>query len=181
MVKTLKNNKRAFGIFLFVFSTLISVFAFIFREQFKDGQTLGLLGILIINFFSSATFFVSGPAFLTVIAGGSIYHPILVGLTAALGTALGDIVSFFFGYSTRHLALVKLEKRLLFRVFEDFFKLHGNWILFLMALIPNPFFDAAGLVAGIFKFDIKRYFIIVFVGRLVRFLLLAYIGEWHFN
>lgn len=176
-LKKIRNNQKAFGIFLFVFSTAISIAAFVFRDTFKDTLSLGLLGILIINFFSSATFFISGPAFLTVIAGGSIYNPLLVALTASLGTSLGDMISFFFGYSTRHLALDKLEKKLWFRVIEDVFKAHGNWIVFLFAFIPNPLFDAVGLIAGIFKFDVKRYFIIILAGRFLRFILLAQLGS----
>ncbi|OGH02823.1 MAG: hypothetical protein A2798_00090 [Candidatus Levybacteria bacterium RIFCSPHIGHO2_01_FULL_37_17] len=181
MIKVFKNNEKAFGIFLFVFSTLVSILAFIFREQFKDGQTLGLLGILLINFFSSATFFISGPAFLTVIAGGSVYPPVLVAIVAALGTAFGDAVSFFFGYSTRHIVMRKLEKRLWFRVLEDIFKVYSTPLIFILSFIPNPIFDGAALIVGFFKYDLKKYFLIVFTGRLLRFLILAYIGDFHFK
>lgn len=177
MIKKLKNNKKAFGIFLFVVSTLISVAAFLFRDTFKDTLSLGLLGILIINFFSSATFFISGPAFLTVIAGGSIYPPILVAFVASLGTAMGDTVSFFFGFSTRHLALAKFEDRLWFKVIEDIFKAYGGIMIFFFSLIPNPLFDGLALVAGAFKYNVKRYFTIVLIARFIRFIILAQIGD----
>lgn len=180
MIKTLKNNNKQFGIFLFVLSTAISLAAFLFRDYFKDTLSLGLLGILIINFFSSATFFISGPAFLTVIAGGSVYPPLLVALVASLGTALGDTVSFFFGLSTRHIVQKKFEDKLWFRVIEDIFKVYSTPIIFLTSLIPNPFFDGVALLVGFFKYDIKKYFIIVLLGRFLRFILLAYIGDIHF-
>src|SRR3989344_4908403 len=180
VIKTIKNNEKVVGIFLFAFSTAVSILAFIFRENFKDGQTLGLLGILIINFFSSATFFVSGPAFLTVIAGGSVYPPLLVAVIASIGTALGDTLSFFFGYSTRHIALRKFEEKLWFRVLEDVFKAYGGIMIFFFSLIPNPFFDGIALIAGAFKYDIKKYLVIVLVARFLRFTVLAQIGDLHF-
>lgn len=176
-LKKIRNNQKAFGIFLFVFSTAISIAAFVFRDTFKDTLSLGLLGILIINFFSSATFFISGPAFLTVIAGGSVYPPLLVALVASLGTALGDTVSFFFGFSTRHMVIKKFEDKLWFKVLEDVFKAYSTPIIFLTSLIPNPLFDGIALLVGFFKYDLKKYFIIVLVGRFLRFTLLAGLGD----
>lgn len=177
MLNKFANNRREFGILLFIFSTLISIAAFVFRDTFKDALSLGLLGILIINFFSSATFFISGPAFLTVIAGGGVYSPLLVALIASLGTALGDSVSFFFGYSTRHIALKRFEEKLWFKVIEDIFKAYGGIMIFFFSLIPNPLFDGLALVAGVFKYDVKRYFVIVLIARFLRFIVLAQIGD----
>ncbi len=176
-LKKIKNNQRLIGILLFVFSTLISIAAFLFRDTFKDTLSLGLIGILIINFFSSATFFISGPAFLTVFAGGSIYPPLLVALVASLGTALGDSISLFFGLSTRHMVLRKFEDKLWFKVIEDIFKAYGGIMIFFLSLIPNPLFDGIALVAGAFKYDIKRYFAIVLAARFLRFTLLAQLGD----
>src|SRR3990170_1812 len=108
-----------FPIFLFIVSLAVSFGAFYYKDFFAQAKGLGMLGIFIINFVSSATFFVSGPAFLTVIAGGSVYPPLLVAVIASIGTALGDTLSFFFGYSTRHIALKKFEEKLWFKVLED--------------------------------------------------------------
>ena len=65
--------KKALSIFLLIFSLVISIGVFSLRDYFKDATSLGRLGIFLINLASSPTFFVSGPAFLTVIAGGAVY------------------------------------------------------------------------------------------------------------
>jgi len=170
------SSHRYFPITLFLVSLILSLSAFLFKDFFAQAKGLGMLGIFIINFVSSATFFVSGPAFLTVIAGGSVYPPLLVALVASLGASFGDLVSFAFGYSSRHVALKKLEKHVLFVSLENIFKRYGSIVIFMFALLPNPFFDAIGLVAGVFKFSWTKFFIIILLGRFARFMLLAQIG-----
>ncbi|MBI3984958.1 MAG: VTT domain-containing protein [Candidatus Levybacteria bacterium] len=165
-----------FPIFLFIVSLLISLGAFIYRDYFESAQTLGLVGLFIINLVSSATFFVSGPAFLTVIAGGSVYNPLLVAFIASLGASIGDLVSFALGHSGRHVALRRLEKHPWFVFIEKVFKKHGFWIIFLFALIPNPLFDAIGLIAGVFRLNWKIFFVLILLGRFTRFIILALIG-----
>lgn len=169
-------NKKYLSILVLILSLALSIGLFIFRDYFKDFRNLGLLGIFIINFVSSATFFVSGPAFLTVIAGGSIYPPLLVALIASLGASIGDMVSYFFGYSGRKLTEHKLKKKLWFIVIEDVFKAYGSIFIFVFAIIPNPFFDAVGLFAGVLGMNYAKFFLLMLCGRFARFVILALIG-----
>lgn len=173
-------NKKYFSIFILILSLTLSIGLFLFRDYFRNFQSLGLLGIFLINFVSSATFFVSGPAFLTVIAGGSIYHPLLVAFIGSLGASIGDMVSYFFGYSGRSLAVHRLKKKLWFVVLEDVFKAYGTIFIFVFAVIPNPFFDAVGLFAGVLGMNYSKFFILMLTGRFARFIILALIGAKYY-
>jgi len=170
------KHKKTLSIFLLIFSFVISIGVFSLRDYFKDATSLGLLGIFLINLASSATFFVSGPAFLTVVAGGSIYPPILVAVVASLGASLGDMVAYFFGYSGRNLTVHRLQKKLWFKVTEGLFKTYGTIFVLVFALIPNPFFDAIGLFAGVLGMKYSKFFLLMLVGRFARFVILALIG-----
>lgn len=170
-------NKKFFAIFILIISLLLSFGLFFFRDYFKDLQSLGLVGIFLINFFSSATFFVSGPAFITVVAGGFLYPPLLVAFVSSLGASFGDMISYFFGFSGRHLALTNLRKKIWFSVFEDLFKAYETIIILVFAIVPNPFFDAVGIFAGIFGMNYFKFFIIMFTGRFARYILLAFLGN----
>ncbi len=165
---------------LFFLSLGLSIGFFSLKDYLKDLTSLGLLGIFLINFVSSSTFFVSGPAFLTVIAGGSIYPPFLVALIASLGAAFGDMVAFLLGYSGRTLSEHRLKKKIWFRVLEDLFKAYGSIFVFIIAVIPNPFFDAVGLIAGVLGFKPLKFFGLTFFGRLTRFIILALIGAKYY-
>jgi membrane protein YqaA with SNARE-associated domain len=171
----LKN--KFYAIAIFISSILLSVVFFEYRDFFKNASSLGLLGLLIINFVSSATFFVSAPAFLTIIAGGNLYSPILVAAVAAIGACLGDMIGFLFGHSGRRLLKKSLDRHRTIRFLEKHFHRHGGLIVFLLAIIPNPFFDAVGILAGVVNYPPQKFFIIMLLGRFLRYWSLSYLGS----
>jgi len=163
---------------IFISSIVLSAVFFVYRDFFKDASSLGLLGLFVINFVSSASIFVPGPAsIITVIAGGNLYQPILVAIIAVVGACLGDMLGFVFGYSGRKLTKKKLDRHKTVRFLEKHFHRHGGLIIFILAIIPNPFFDAVGVLAGIVNYPPLKFFTIMFVGRFLRYWLLAQIGS----
>jgi len=162
---------------IFLLSIILSIAFYLFRDFFKEASSLGLFGLFVINFVSSATFFVPAPAFLTVITGGNLYLPILVALVAAAGACLGDMLGFAFGHSGRRLTKKKLDSHGTMRFLEKHFHRHGVLIIFLLAIIPNPFFDAIGILAGVVNYPALRFFAIMFVGRFLRYWALAQFGS----
>lgn len=169
------NNKLYAGS-VFLLSILLSIGFFVFRDYFREASSLGLFGLFVVNFVSSATFFVSGPAFLTVITGGNLYSPILVGGIAAVGASLGDMLGFAFGHSGRRLTKKKLDKHKTIRFLEKHFHKHGALIVFILAIVPNPFFDAIGILAGVLNYPPIRFFGIMLIGRFIRYWALAQVG-----
>jgi membrane protein YqaA with SNARE-associated domain len=172
----MKLNKPL-AVVVLTISILLPILIFVYRDYFIKAQSLGLLGIFLINFSSNLSPFPE-PGFVSVIAGGAIYNPILVAFAGSLGASFGDLLFYFIGHSGRQLALKRLRKKLLFRVIEESFKKHGGYIIFFAALIPNPFFDAFGLIGGIFGFSFTRFLLLLTLGRFLRFLLLAGFGSF---
>lgn len=169
------NNKIYAGS-IFLLSVVLSVAFFAYKDFFREASSLGFLGLFLVNFISNATFFVSAPAFLTVITGGNLYSPILVAIIASLGAGLGDMIGFLFGHSGRKLAKKKLERHKTIRFLEKHFHKHGAFIIFIMAIIPNPFFDAIGIIAGLLNYHPLRFFVIMMIGRFIRYWALAQVG-----
>jgi membrane protein YqaA with SNARE-associated domain len=169
--------QKFYAVIIFASSIVLSIVFFVYRDFFRGALSLGLLGLFIINFVSSAGFFVSGPAFLTVIAGGSLYSPILVALVAAVGACLGDMLGFAFGYSGRQLAKKKISRQRILVFLQKKFNKHGELIIFMFAVVPNPFFDAVGILAGIVNYPPLRFFVIMLFGRFLRYWLLAQVGS----
>lgn len=171
----MKNKIYAASVFLL--SIVLSLAFYAFRDYFREASSLGLLGIFVVNFVSSATLFVSAPAFLTIITGGNLYSPILVAGVAALGACLGDMLGFAFGHSGRRLTKKKLDRHPTIRFLEKHFFKHGALIIFLLAIIPNPFFDAIGILAGVVNYPPLKFFVIMLVGRFLRYWALAQFGS----
>ena len=175
--KTIKiNAKYVYAVSVFLLSILLSAVFYIYKDYLKDASSLGYLGLFVVNFISSATFFVSSPAFLTVITGGQLYSPISVAIVASLGACLGDMLGFAFGHSGRRLAKKKLDKHKTVRFLEKHFHRHGVLIIFMLAIIPNPFFDAIGILAGVLNYPPLKFFAIMLIGRFFRYWALAQVG-----
>lgn len=170
-------KNKAYALSIFLLSIALSIAFFVFRDYFREASSFGLLGIFVVNFVSSATFFVSAPAFLTIISGGNLYSPILVAIIAAAGACLGDMLGFAFGHSGRRLTKKKLDKHKTIKFLEKHFHRHGVLIIFLLAVIPNPFFDAIGILAGVLNYSPIRFFAIMIVGRFLRYWALAQVGS----
>lgn len=170
----LKNKYFIYGLG-FILSIFLIVFSFLFQDKLIHLKTWGILGIFLLNFFSTVTIFVPNFSFAAVVAGGSLYNPILVAMVATLGGVLGDGVSFLIGKSGRQIFL-KHEGRFFVWV-SNLFKQNGFIVIFIFAMIPNPIFDALGILAGSLDYSFKRYVIAMTAGRIVRNIILAYIGK----
>jgi uncharacterized membrane protein YdjX (TVP38/TMEM64 family) len=173
--KLQKKNNHIKVVAMFAFSIAIIVATFVFQDELAKFRTLGLLGIFIINIFSSVTVFLPAPGIATVVAGGAVFNPIVVGVIAGLGAAIGDMVSFFLGRSGNEI-LLKNKHGLKYEISKDVFLKYGTLIIFIFALIPNPLFDAIGIIAGIFSYSPRKFFLVMLSARIIRNIILASIG-----
>jgi membrane protein YqaA with SNARE-associated domain len=169
------KKEKIIAVLIIILSISLTCGIFIFPDFFKEHGKWGILGIFIANFISGLSFF-PAPSFFTAIVGGAIFPPLLVGLVSSLGATLGDMLYLILGISGRKIAKKKLEKSKWFNLIDVNFQKYGGWIIFIGAFIPNPIFDSFGLIAGIFNFSIPRFFVIVLIGRFLRYFLLAQLG-----
>ncbi len=169
------SQKRYIYLLLFVLSAFILISPLLFGFDWGFFKSLGLIGITLINFLASATLFLPAPGFLAIGIGGTIYNPILVAFLSALGSTLGEIVGFTFGYTSKK--MTSSQQNILDKIEKLFKNKYIPIIIVAIAFIPNPFFDAIGIVAGASLYPLKRFLILVFIGRFLRDLIIAYAGQ----
>lgn len=165
-------------IFTLILSVILIAVAFFFHQKLAEFRSLGLFGIFLINLIGSATLFLPAPAIASVVAGGGIYPPLAVALLASLGASLGDMVGYLLGTSSKHILLENKEGYL--KILTFYFKKYGALVIVVLAFFPNPFFDAIGITAGVLGYPPKKFFLWMFVGRLARNIVLAYVGNRFF-
>lgn len=175
MLKILQKNKLLSYAIALILSIILIGLTFVFHDKLVGLKSLGLLGIFLINFFSTVALFLPNFSAVSVVAGGNLYNPILVAIVATLGGVLGDVSSFVIGRSGTELLASKEGK--LFNKFSTLFLKYGFIIVFLLALVPNPIFDAIGIFAGATRYSFKKYFIAMLLGRIIRNLGLAFLGK----
>lgn len=163
------------NIAIFLLSLFFVFGAFSFQEKLSQFQSLGLVGIFLINFLASATIFLPVPGIASVVAGGALYSPLFVALVSALGASAGDMVGYLLGLTGKKVFIK--NHHTWYMAFVDVFTRFGDIVIFLFAFVPNPFFDAVGILAGVLTYSPLRFFLIMLAGRFLRNMLLAYLGN----
>jgi len=55
---------------------------------------------------------------------------------------------------------------------------YGGWAILVLSAIPNPFFDVAGIAAGIAKMPIQTFLIFTWIGQLIKMTMFAVAGHY---
>lgn len=152
----------------------ITATIFAFRERVADLEAYGYLGAFLISLITSATIILPVPGIVLIGALGAVYNPLLVGLAAGAGSALGEITGYMAGYSGQ----MAVENRKTYQRLEQWMRRRGWVAVFLLAFVPNPLFDLAGGTSGILKYPLWKFLIACFLGKTARYMLLAQGVSW---
>ena len=148
--------------------------------QWSQGlvDSFGYLGIFLVALVSTSTVVLPiYPLEIIIVLSGAILNPLLIGVLAGAGSALGEMVGYFIGFGGGKILKKKYKKQLK-RLERYFKKYRPEIVIFGIATIPIIPFDVVGLFCGIIHFDKKKFFISLFLGKTVRFLMLALAGYY---
>lgn len=162
-------------ILAFIISLIFISLVYVFQDYLIKLKSLGILGIFLINFLGNATVFLPAPAIAAVVAGGIVYSPVIVAVFSSLGGSLGEMVGFLLGKSSKEIFIKNHHRWYIF--LKDLFRKYTDVVVLIFAFVPNPFFDVIGILAGVFAISPYRFFILLFIGRLLRDIILAYTGS----
>jgi membrane protein YqaA with SNARE-associated domain len=140
-------------------------------------QNFWYLGVFAIGFFSSFLLFLPTPSFAVIFLLASPqfgFNTFLLGLVGGLGAAVGELIGYLIGYGSKQVLLKKHEKDLL--NIKRKFKKYGDWmVIFVFSFLPLPF-DIVGIFCGVINYPPKKFFIPLLVGKVLKYLLIAYAG-----
>ncbi len=155
----------------------LSFYIFTIRAQAPKFAVYGYPGIFIISILSNATILLPAPGIAFVFAMGSIFNPFFVGLVAGLGAAVGEISAYVAGFSGQGVVQnIRLYSRI-----AAWMEHYGWATILLLAAVPNPFFDLAGMAAGMLKMPIQKFFFWCAIGKIIKMLIFAYTGAYSLN
>jgi membrane protein YqaA with SNARE-associated domain len=167
---------------LLVVAFVLAAFAFAFYVLGADPSHLrryGYLGVFLIPLIGSASFILPMPGLAVVATGGALLEPVfgipawvIVGLLAGLGETLGEITGYAAGYGGRAV----LERRRFMHRLEGWMQTQGSLVMFGMSVLPNPFFDVAGVIAGAVRMPLWKFFVAVLLGKVIKNMYVAGAG-----
>ncbi|MBN1452583.1 MAG: VTT domain-containing protein [Anaerolineales bacterium] len=159
----------------------ITVYIYSIRNRVEEFATYGYPGIFLVALMANATIFLPAPGVAVVFAMGSIFNPLGVALAAGTGGALGELSGYLAGFSGQAV----IENTGAYDRIHPWVVKYGSWAILVLSAIPNPFFDIAGVAAGIAKMSLRRFLVACWIGQLVKMALFAYAGfyslDWLLN
>ncbi len=167
-------DKRLQGIAEIVAAIAIVLAVFYFSKEIEGLGAYGYLGAFLIALLSSATILIPAPGWAVVIALSRVLNPVAVGIVAGIGSAIGELTSYIAGDGIRDMIEGRLKET---KDVENLVRSYDMLAIALLAFIPNPLFDIAGIVAGSLKIPWWRFVIACAAGRVARFVLLAVLSK----
>ena len=159
----------------------ITIYVYSIRSRVEQFSAFGYPGIFLIALLANATVLLPAPGVAIVYAMGAIFNPIGVGIAAGTGGAIGELSGYLAGFSGQTL----VENSKVYRRVTPWIDKYGAWAILVLAAFPNPFFDTAGIAAGVAKMPVLRFLVFCWVGQLIKMTLFAVAGyysiEWISN
>jgi uncharacterized membrane protein YdjX (TVP38/TMEM64 family) len=160
----------ALTLYLFSISNRIQAFT----ETIPNLGWFAYPAIFGVSIAANATIIIPLPGVVLTSIFGSIFHPIGVAVFAGLGASLGELSGYLAGFSGQGI----IERRQWYDRVSGWMVKYGNWTILILAFIPNPLFDMAGMIAGALKMRLPRFLFWCALGKILKMLVFAYAGSW---
>ncbi len=152
----------------------ITIYIFSIRDRVEQFAAFGYPGIFLIALLANATVLLPAPGVAVIYAMGAIFNPFGVGLAAGTGGAIGELSGYLAGFSGQAV----VERMDAYDRIKPWVDKYGGWAILVLSAIPNPFFDIAGIAAGIAKMPIRTFLLFTWIGQLIKMTLFALAGHY---
>ncbi len=170
-------KRKAFRFLILFLMLALSGAIVFFGKEFAQLAAIGYPGIFLVSLLGNATIVLPAPSLALVFAMGSVLNPVLVGLVAGAGEALGELTGYAAGYGGQAV----IEHRERYDRLTEWMARRGGITIFFLSLIPNPFVDLAGIAAGSLRYPLLRFLFFCWMGKTVKTLVVAWAGANSLN
>ncbi len=152
----------------------ITVYVYTIRAHVKEFAALGYPGIFLVMLIANATVIIPAPGLAVVFAMGGIFNPLGVAVAGGTGGALGELTGYLAGLSGQAV----IERAHIYKRVHPWVEKYGGWAVLVLAAVPNPFFDLAGIAAGAIKMTLSRFLLFCWIGQLIKMSVFAFAGAY---
>jgi membrane protein YqaA with SNARE-associated domain len=152
----------------------ISVYVYSIRDQAHHLRQYGYPGLFFLSILANATVILPAPSLVITFAAGGVFSPFWVGLITGAGAALGELTGYLAGFSGQAV----IENRQLYDRLAGWMKRYGGGTILVLAVIPNPLFDLAGICAGALKMPVYKFLFWCMLGKTIKMLVVAFAGAY---
>jgi len=152
----------------------ITVYIYNIRDHVEEFEQFGYAGIFLIALMANATVLLPAPGVAIIYAMGAVFNPLWVGIAAGTGGALGELSGYLAGFSGQAV----VERSDIYSRFQPWVEKYGGWAILILSAIPNPFFDIAGIAAGIAKMPMRTFLLFTWAGQIIKMTAFAVAGYY---
>jgi len=169
-----KKNPRQIILSVLILLVLVffSIYLYINRQEIQNFAHYGYPGIFLVSLLANSTIIFPLPGVLVTSAMGAVFDPFWVAVTAGLGATLGEISGYLAGMAGKFV----LEKKDWYDRIMQAMQKYGAWMILVLAIIPNPFFDLAGIAAGVLRIPLWKFLLFCGIGKILKMLVFSYSG-----
>lgn len=147
---------------------------------------IAYLLVFTVSLLSSSTIFIPTPGIAFTLAAAAVWDPLLIGVAAGTGDAIGEMTAYWAGYAGEK--IIVDEHLPAYRRAVAWMDRYGPWAVFGVALVPVVLFDLVGLTAGALKVRWWKFLVAAWCGKVPRAIVICYLGHqlpallfnWHF-
>ena len=156
-----------------------------FEELMATLINMGPIGFFFASIIANASIILPIPIDLAVFvfapvyaSTGNVLGPLILGVIVGTGASIGELSGYFLG-----LVGMKSYEKMKKSEIDNIYKLKekisdkGIPIIAFFAFTPLPF-DAVGIAAGLIKYPMKKFFVGCWIGKVPRYIIIAYAGYY---
>ncbi len=155
----------------------ITIYIISIRSHVGEFAAYGYPGIFLIALLANATVLLPAPGVAVIYAMGAVFNPIGVALAAGTGAAIGELSGYLAGFSGQAV----IDQGEVFDRIHPWVEKYGGWAILVLSAIPNPFFDIAGIAAGMTKMPVRTFLLFTWIGQTIKMLMFALAGKYSIN
>ena len=129
-------------------------------------ETAGYTSIWFLAFIGAALVFLPVSALAAVCVAATVdLNPFLIAVVAASAEALGELTGYLAGMGGKSF----FERNRFYLRFKNLFSRYAALTLLVGSTIPNPLFDVMGVAAGSILYPVRKFLLLVFIGKTIKF------------
>ena len=129
-------------------------------------ETAGYTSIWFLAFIGAALVFLPVSALAAVCVAATVdLNPFLIAVVAASAEAVGELTGYLAGMGGKSF----FERNRFYLRFKNLFSRYAALTLLVGSTIPNPLFDVMGVAAGSILYPVRKFLLLVFIGKTIKF------------
>ena len=151
---------------LFISAAFIATGLVLWATGTFNIETVGYTSIFFLSFIAAALIFLPVSALASVCVAGVVeLNPFVVAVVAASAESIGELTGYLAGMGGKAI----FDRNRFYLRFKNLFSRYAAFTLLFGSAIPNPLFDVMGVAAGSILYPVKRFLLLVFIGKVVKF------------